>query len=264
MADGLVIATDKLPGTTCLVPVDGVDEWQVWNIHKETAQAWVSFRSFLEYEVGMREPITTVEELREVIGRAEEGDHLSTMRVSRTTVPEAVEILVAVIERASRAATQAVLGLGRIGTAEAVDALARLNPRPVSAEGALALAGTEHARDVLVRWGAVDELSLLGDPRAASLAAEQLALSDGHVASWRRARFVLALGRSRDPQYVRTLLDLQDDERDPWLAISVAQALVWLGAPEGRHRLTEIAAADGPGKGAAAYYLRVMDDGFLP
>lgn len=62
-ADGLVIATDKQPGTTCLVPFPGQLEWQVWNIHKETAVAYLSFESLLIAMVADREPVTTLDEV---------------------------------------------------------------------------------------------------------------------------------------------------------------------------------------------------------
>lgn len=149
-ADGLTIGVDHAPGLTCLVPFDGVEEWQVWNIHKETSQGFLSFRSLLEYQVAILEPISTLAELETVLVRAFDGDHSAIMRLRQTTAPEAVPRLVGLITD-QRFGAMPVAALGRIGTAEAVEALAQLrSPQSASALGA---AGTERARDVLAQWG---------------------------------------------------------------------------------------------------------------
>jgi len=91
IARGLLIASDKGPGTTVLVPFDGLPEWQLWNVHKETAVAYRSFRSFLEHQVRLREPVHgSLAEIEELIARAVAGDHPSTMQLSRVTEPAAV------------------------------------------------------------------------------------------------------------------------------------------------------------------------------
>jgi len=78
-AHGLVIAIGQAPGTTMLVPFDGLTEWQVWNLHNDTSEAYLSFRSFLEYQVTLREPVTTVVEAAALVARGRAGDHLAVM-----------------------------------------------------------------------------------------------------------------------------------------------------------------------------------------
>ncbi|MET0788395.1 MAG: SMI1/KNR4 family protein [Cellulomonas sp.] len=257
-ADGLVIDTDKAPGQTCLVPFAGLEEWQVWNIHKETSEAYVSFRSFLEYQVALREPIESVDELRAVIERASSGDYVATRRLSRTTAPDAVPVLAELVD--PRFGVQPALGLGRIGTPEAIAALVRLLPAGV--EEALALAGTDQARDVLADWGEFHLLSLLGDVRGAEIAASRLvevpsALLPGQVNS-----AVRVLGRAGDPRFVEPLLALVPD--DDWTELGIAHALARLGAPEGRERLDVLARGDGPMKRAARLSLERLERGRLP
>lgn len=265
MADGLVIGRDWAPGRTCLVPVDGVEEWQVWEIVKESAIAYLSFRSFLEYEVELREPVRTLAEVRDVIARADSGDALASQRLSRTTAPGAVPLLVERVD--PRWGGPEVLGLGRIGTPDAVDALARLRPR--GAEEALTLAGTDRARDVLAEWGATWELSLLGDVRAGQIAAREI----GELISMRTLDYaqgdrlrtaVRVLGASGDAGYVNVLLPLRSRRSEPWVAVETARALAWLGAPEGRELLEELAAGDDQEGRSAAFMLGRMDEGYLP
>lgn len=265
MADGLVIASDRAPGRTCLVPVDGVEEWQVWEIVKESAVAYLSFRSFLEYEIELREPIRTVAGVREVIARADAGDDLARRRLSRTTAPEAVPLLVERID--PRTGGPEVSGLGRIGTSEAVEALVRL--RPLGAELALVLTGTGHARDALADWAAMRELSLLGDPRAAQIAVRTIgeltslpSLDYAHRDRLRTA--IRVLGDSGDAGYIAMLLPLRSRGSDEWIAIETARALAWLGAPEGRELLTDLAQTEGQEDRAATFMLGLMDEGYLP
>lgn len=243
-ASGLVIAVDHGPGTTCLVPVDGVDEWQVWFIAKESAEAFVSFRSFLEYQVAVREPITTRAETREVLERAAQGDLLAAIRLERVTAPDAVDLLVAHLEQLRHGGwPRAVQALGRIATDEAVDALARLRPR--GAEEALLLAGTPRARDVLASWECCRELAALGDPRgvevAVALAARRASRTPTERQQLRSALWVLA--SSGDVSHVDVLLPHLDG--DPEIEFTAAGALLELGDPRGRQRMEQIAAADG-------------------
>lgn len=257
-ADGLVVDTDKAPGQTCLVPFEGLEEWQVWNIHKEMSEAYVSFRSFLEYQVALREPVPTVDELRSVIERASSGDYVATMRLSRTTAPDAVPFLAEVV--GPRFGIQPALGLGRIGTPEAIDALVRLLPAGV--EQALALAGTDQARDVLADWGDFHQLFLLGDARGAHIAASRLAEVPSTLLPGQVSLAIWVLGRSGDPRFVESLLSLEP--ADDWSEFSVAQALARLGAPEGRARLGALARGDSPRKRAAQLSLERLETGRLP
>lgn len=266
MAAGLVIATEKGPGTTCLVPVEGVEEWQVWFIAKETAVAYLSFRSFLERMVAELEPVTSVVELREVIALARAHDPVATERLSRVTTPDAVPLLAQLLE--GSLAYRASESLGRIGSAEAVDALVRCPPFP-GALDALALVGNERARDHLVESGAIRQLSWLGDPRAAQLAARVIEERDRTAAHHFHARPALleaigALGRSRDQRYVGVLLPLCVEETESQTVLSTALALVGLGAPEGRARLAELAASTDPIADRAAWLLGRVDDGYVP
>lgn len=243
MADGLSIGVDHAPGLTCLVPFEGVEEWQVWNIHKETAKAYRSFRSFLECAVFEREPITTASEVRDVIARAGAGSHAAVMRLSRVTAPDAVPLLVELLESPQPlGGGQPVLGLARIGTSEAIDALARL--RPWGVERALVLAGTDRARDVLATWGCFSELALLGDDRAVELAARYTSDRSPATLVGRLQQAVDLLGRSGDRRHVQVLVPLLT--ADSATALTTAEALARLGAPEGREHIAALAASAGP------------------
>ncbi|MFZ0161597.1 MAG: hypothetical protein WAL50_21405 [Kineosporiaceae bacterium] len=258
-ADGLKIAVDRRPGLTCLVPFDEGSEWQVWNIHKETSRAFLSFRSMLEYQVQIREPITDLEDFEEVIARASDGDSLALQRLTRTTVPQAVPRLIGLIADPWLGAAS-VMALGRIGTDAAVDVLARLEP--AAAARALGVAGTERARDILAQWGAFYTLALLGDPRGPHIAAQRIANRTPGDTVWFLITALHAIAQSRDPRYATLLKPLLSQE--PALALAAARALVWLGVPEGRARIAEIADHDGPERGSARRLLRIMDDGHLP
>lgn len=238
-ARGLVIATDKGPGTTCLVPFDDAGEWQVWNIHKETSEAYLSFRSLLEHMVAAREPVETVDVAEQVIAHALAGESWAWQRMSRIAAPDAAPLLVALVEQGTLVA-QAAQGLGRIGTDEAVGALERL--RPVGAEQALVRAGTDRAREVLAAWELFTGLDLLGDPRAPEIAARRLA----HPAEEPPTLVAAAagvLGRSGDASYVPLLRTLTD-AADPFVVVSTAYALVQLGEQEGRQILADHAARE--------------------
>jgi hypothetical protein len=254
-ANGIVIAVDQAPGTTCLVPFEGMDEWQVWNIHKETSQAFLSFRSFLEYMVAEREPVTTVEELRAVIEQAEAGNHFAIMRLSRTTTPDGVPLLADVIERNVGSPFRAAVGLGRIGTPKAIEELIRLRPPGVE-KGLCRAVGPERCGDILVEWGAFWELWLIDDPRAAAVAAANIdELSNGDRETRRRA--FLVIEQSRDANLIPALLPLL--ERDPDIALDAARVLAILGAPEGRRRIAELAVLEWVGQSRAQFFLTRLD-----
>ena len=225
VADGLVIAVDRAPGTTCLVPVDGAQEWQVWDIDKEISGVFVSFRSMLEYQLEIRTPVPTIDEARGIIERARSGDLRATLRLAWIMAPEAVPLL-AEIERGHHAA----LGLGRIGSDEAVETLS--TRRSPAAEQALVIAGSDRAQDVLAAWGAVRALSA---STVGALPSWPLACSGTAIRGWLRA----GTGRSRcwgSRQTAATsmwLLAQQFGERELWDEVATAQALALLGAPEG-------------------------------
>lgn len=232
MARGLQIATDHAPGTMCLVPFEGLEEWQLWVIAKETSETYRSFRSMLEHQVAVRSPITTVEELESVLSDIALRDPVAFQRLARTATVDAVPVLTAVIEHAAAwpfgVDTQAALGLGRIGTDEALDALDRLSPR--GADEALARAGTEHARDLLAARGRYVELARLDDPRAPALAA--VALEVGESPGLRLIA-IEAVGRSADPTYEAVLRPFTTNG-EPFEQIWAAEALVRLGFADAR------------------------------
>jgi HEAT repeat protein len=263
MADGLVIATDKAPGTTCLIPVDGAGEWQVWNIHKETSVGYLSFRSFLEHEVAIREPVATLAEARSLVERANLGDRVATWRLSRVTADDAVPFLVELMDGQWEHA--AARSLSRIGTSEAMDALVRSGSR--TAVRALMWDGSERARDALAECRAVVELSLLGDPRGVELAVREIEERDpaisGDAELTRLRTAVGVLGRSREPRFAEVLLPLRFGDTEKESALSVALALIELRVPDGRTRLAELAASDDPIGGRARHLLQRVDDGYL-
>lgn len=239
MARGLQIATDHAPGTMCLVPFDGLEEWQLWIIAKETSETYRSFRSMLEHQVALRTPITTVDELETVLSRVAVRDPVAFQRLARTTTADALPVLTAVIESAAAwpfgVDTQAALALGRIGTDEALDTLVRLNPR--GTDGALERAGTEHARDLLATRGRYAELFRLGDPRAAPIAA--VALQVGEL-PWLRPTAIEAVAGSADPTYETVLRPfLTGDE--PFDRVWAAKALASLGFADAREVLLRLA-----------------------
>lgn len=253
-ADGLIIATDKGPGTTCLVPFGGAAEWQVWEIAKEISEAYLSFRSLLEHMVAAREPVETAEVAEHVIAHALRGERWAWERLSRITAPDAAPLLIALIER-GELEPRATEGLGRIGADEAVNALERLRPR--GAGQALIRAGSGRARDVLAAWGCYHELDLLGDPRAPELAVRHLALLTEQPTS-SDAAAATVLGRSGDPSHVPLLRTLTE-AADPFVVVSAAYALIQLGAQEGRHLLVEHAARDDGARWYARSLLERID-----
>lgn len=254
-ADGLLIAPDRGPGLTCLVPFECIQEWQVWNIHKEVSTAYLSFRSMLEDMVSRLEPVTSVTALRQILVQAATGDLRAAGRLSRTTAPDAVPVLVELLVRDSSFARQATLGLGRIGTPAAVEALGRL--RPPGAEDALLLAGNEQARQLLATWGRYFELSLLHDARAPEIAARYV-VEHGQTTtwSWELQQALRTLERSGDTRFVPILVPYLFAE--PHTALTAARALARLGDPRGRQRLTELAAAEGPARLLARHWLGIL------
>lgn len=248
MARGLRIATDHAPGTMCLVPFDGLEEWQLWIIAKETSETYRSFRSMLEHQVALRSPITSVEELETVLSRVAVRDPVALQRLARTTTVDAIPVLTAVIESAAAwpfdVGAWAAIGLGRIGTDEALDALARLNP--LGADEAIARAGTEHARDLLAARGRYVELARLGDPRAAPIAAVALEVGESPGL---RLTAIEAVGSSADPTY-ETVLRPFLTSGEPFDQVWAAKALVQLGFTDARETLLSL--ADHPTVGHAA------------
>lgn len=71
-----------------------------------------------------------------------------------------------------------------------------------------------------------------------------------------------AIALSRDPRYIPLLMPLLSQE--PALSLSAARALAWLGAPEGRARIAELADQDGPTRYSARHMHRVLEAGHLP
>ena len=257
VADGMRIGVDHRPGTTVLVPFDGLVEWQVWNVHFDTAVAYVSFRTMLEREVLVLEPVTTVDEVRGLIAGVEQGDYLAMQRLGRTTTPEAVPLLVSVANSRSAASGPAMGALGRIGTREAVDELVRLNPHGLA--DLLALSGSEYACDLLVAGGYFHALATLGDPRAAQLAARRL--DDGSLMPGERFIAAWVIGRSGDQVLAAALGPLLDS--DPQVAVHAARALARLDLAEGRRRLEELVSDPGAGDSARRSLAR-LDAGRLP
>jgi hypothetical protein len=255
MAAGLVIAVERGHGTTCLVPVDGSEEWQVWDIAKETSEVYRSFRSMLEFQVEVRTPVPTIGEARDVIERARAGDGAAKRRIAWITAPEAVPLLLEI----GRGYHQ-MLGLGRIGTDEAVDALGR--ERWVFAERALVIVGSERAQDILASWGAVRALAVLDRRRATDLAAAMLS---GHwpLPDHDRIGVYTVLGESGDPAHVEALLAQRFEESELWEEFAGMAALARLGAYEGRQRLVELAAGDGYAMWSAKHTLMLLDEGYL-
>ncbi len=253
-ADGLIIAPEKGPGTTCLVPFDGTDEWQVWEISKECSEAYLSFRSLLEHMVAAREPVETAEVAEHVVAHSLLGEPWAWKRLSRITAPDAVPLLVALIE-GGRLESRAAEALGRIGTDEAVAALERL--RPPGAVQALVRAGTGRARDTLATWGCYHELDVLGDPRGPELAARhlvQLTVQPTHS----DAAAATVLGRSGNASHLPLLRTLTE-AADPFVVVSAAYALVQLGEHDGRRLLTEHAAGDDRARWQARSFLERLD-----
>jgi SMI1 / KNR4 family (SUKH-1) len=237
LADGLVIATEKHPGTTVLIPFDGLDEWQLWNVHKETTVAYLSFRSFLEYEVTERERVSGLEEVRSLIARGSAGDHEAVMRLSRVDIADAVPLLIAALDN-PRLGVQPALGLARLGTPEAVTALIELGGD--AGTQALILVGTERARDALAAWGNFSALFKLRDARAFALAAQHVAQANPDVGRpWALDAALTIVGHSADPGYVPLLMPLLQSCRE--VSYGAAIALARLGATEGAEHLAVLA-----------------------
>jgi glycine/D-amino acid oxidase-like deaminating enzyme len=153
-----------------------------------------------------------------------------------------------------------MLGLGRIGTDEAVDALGR--ERWVFAERALVIVGSERAQDILASWGAVRALAVLDRRRATDLAAAMLS---GHwpLPDHDRIGVYTVLGESGDPAHVEALLAQRFEESELWEEFAAMTALARLGAYEGRQRLVELAAGDGYARWSATHTLMLLDEGYL-
>jgi HEAT repeat protein len=229
MATGLLIATEKAPGTTVLIPFDDQPEWQLWNVHKETSVGYLSFRSFLEHEVNSRLPLTDMRTILDIIGRAREGGEAEAYPLMRVTNPDALPLLLDLLNDA-RLAGIAARGLGSIGTDEAVAALGRL-PDDEVVRTALVTAGTHAARDALADRGDYLKLYELQDPRAFRIA-EQVIRGERSRPPWAPTGAVTILGLSGDTGYVPLLRGLLDDS-DVQMRYSAAYALARLGDRQG-------------------------------
>ncbi len=238
--NGLLIATEKGPGTTVLIPFDGLDEWQLWNITKETSDAYLSFRSFLEYEVAQREPVTSLAEVATLIERARQHDRLASMQLSRVVNPDAVALLVAFADE--RMGGYATIGLGRIGTPAAIAVLKSMDT-PAARQG-LIVAEAPEARDILAERGDFRALFEVGDPRATDLALRRILATDlTERPHWEVNVAVNIVGLSGELAYAPHLVPLL--QAHPQLQFSVAYALALLGAPEGVEHLARLAASPG-------------------
>jgi hypothetical protein len=240
-ADGLLITTDKGPGTMLLIPYPGREDWQLWWIHKEVSGGYLSFRSFLEYEVNQREPVTTIAEVETLIEQGLRGHHPSTMRLARVVHPDAVPLLVAVCDKPGLG-IQPIIGLGRIATPAAITALLALDT-PAARLG-LKTAATPEARDALVALGDVGALYELCDSRALELAAQRISSFDVQAGARQDITTAIwVLGDSGDDRYVPILTPLLGV--DPEIRFSAAMALASLGAAEGAEHLALLLATPG-------------------
>jgi hypothetical protein len=264
VSDGLLIATDKGPGTTVLVPFAGRApgaEWQLWNVHFETATAYLSFASWLEREVSQREPLSLDLATTRALVDAPDGTWRARFeKLKLVDNPAAVDLLIWALNRpaneptvytadnipdeASQArsgiAMAAGIALGRIKTDAAVAALVAADYN--LAKQGLKKARTAAARDTIAAAGDIVTLDELGDPRAATLAAQEIATA-GPI---RRGYLGQIVGRSKDQQYLPLLLDSYQRCTGDQDRFSFAWALAKLGSTQGVDYLREMASADGP------------------
>jgi HEAT repeat protein len=244
VAEGLLVATQKGPGTTVLIPFPGLEEWQLWTHWKEDGTAYVSFRSYLEHEVaGLEAWYPSVDEVRALIDGPEETFSRRMHRLRCVASEDALPSLLECIAAGRREAWAAVSALGRIGTPAALEALVEVGSsrsQPAMSHVALtvlAKVDPATAADVYAQRGDFDGLRRLGDARAVPLAAA--ALRDGTASAGIAAQI---LGRSGDVQHIPTLLDAYPRAELAEPAV-IASALHDLGAPEGERYLRELAAA---------------------
>ena len=238
VAEGLLVATQKAPGTTVLIPFPGLEEWQLWTHWKEGGDAYLSFRSYLEYEVARREAwYPSLDEVRDLINGPADTLSWRRHRLQCVANEEAFPLLVECIAARAPVAGAALTALGQIGTPAALAYLVEHGgPHALSV---LAKVDPATAADLYAQRGDYRQLFDLGDPRAVPLAAEALR----HDTDWKFndvAAFIL--GRSGDAQHIPLLLDAYPRARLAH-AVSVASALHDLGAPEGERYLRELAAS---------------------
>ncbi len=183
-AEGLLVATEKAPGTTVLIPFPGLEEWQLWTHWKEDGTAYVSFRSYLEYEVAGREAwYPSVDEVRALVDGPRATFEARVHRLRCVASEEALPLLIECIEAHRREANAATRALGRIGTPEAVAYL--VNDGSSLAAMVLAKVDQTAAADLYARQGDFRRLFDLRDERAVPLAAEALRKSTDPSADWR-------------------------------------------------------------------------------
>ena len=256
VAKGLRVATYKAPGTTVLIPFPGLDEWQLWTHWKEDGTAYVSFRSYLEYEVaGLEAWYPSQDEVRALVEGPAETWVWRARRLKCVASEDALGLLVACAASGRLEARAAVTALGQIGTPAARQALVEVrDPLDQYAIGVLARLDPATAADVFAQRGAFYWLWRLGDARAVPLAAA--ALRDGTRFTQVAAQ---VLGRWGDIQHIPTLLAAFPRAAGSDRAV-VASALHDVGAPEGERYLRELAAAPDYGWAyMARYYLERIE-----
>jgi SMI1 / KNR4 family (SUKH-1) len=247
-ADGLVIATDKAPGATVLIPFGDEPDWQLWNIHQETATGYLSFGSFLASAVREREPLhlSLVDVAWLIDGPAEQW-WTRVQRLRLVETPKAVPLLIAALHRGENQprirehrniARAAGTALGRIGTHEAVAAL--LAAELDLAVDGLKIARTPAALDAIAATGDYLTLEELGDPRAARMAAAALSTPDAigpQVAAG-------VVGRSRNSAYTPDLAAAYMRANTDSERLAFACALSDLGSSLGETYLDRLAQSD--------------------
>ncbi|GAA3630814.1 hypothetical protein GCM10022223_55850 [Kineosporia mesophila] len=250
-ADGLLIATDKHPGTTVLIRFDGLDEWQMWNVHKESSTAYRSFRSFLEGQVREREPVNTLPEVEELLERGRAGDQEATMRLSRVRTAEAFDLLSTAVDD-PQIGQQVVRALACLGTPEAVGLVMGMDAERAR-PGLIAL-GTQEARDLLFTRNDMEGLRDTGDPRAVDLAAAAVgALDPTQKIPWDMRGAFFQVSHTGDPRYLPLLM--QFFEHGPEGSFDLIVCLANLGAPEGLDRLEAIAVSASDSRNHTARHL---------
>jgi hypothetical protein len=189
--------------------------------------------------------VVSVEEVQTPIARATGGDHSATMRLSRVVNPDAVPVLVALVDN-PRLGIEPALGLGRIGTPEAIAALMNVNPDV--ARRAFVVADREESQNVLAARGDFESLFKLGDARGFELAAQAMAAWGPAMplwstpAEWSIRAAISILGRSGERGYAELLPLLLHADQDVQFMAACALANL---AIEGEHRLGLL--ADTPG-----------------
>jgi len=234
LRDALLIARGFDANRSLLVPVGNPgpgEEWEVWDHYKEGTTRWSSFRAYVRDTVEDHLGVDVDEaEALLLVASAEDGDLQAAQRLGRFRSPVTRELL---LEAARRGVVpHAVMrALSRLGGPDVVAVLTelRLNRWQQSfVHRALALIGTPDALDHLANVGAYYQLSQVGDPRAAEIAAARL--RDGDYTTQLAAARLLA--RMPDPRWVPDLLGAYDQATSDELRVSILGALEDCGASE--------------------------------